>query len=70
MLPLSYIPEKPVRLNRELLRYRASLVKVQTGIKNKIHTIYLYYHCKSCFLNLCTSVRHLRPSLNLSVVTC
>jgi len=28
-----------VRLNRELLRYRASLVKIQTGIKNKIHTV-------------------------------
>ncbi len=28
-----------MRLNRELLRYRASLVKVQTGVKNKIHTI-------------------------------
>ena len=28
-----------MRLNRELLRYRASLVKIQTGIKNKIHTI-------------------------------
>ena len=39
LLPLSYVPEKPARLNRELLRYRASLVKVQTGIKNKIHTI-------------------------------
>jgi len=39
LLPLSYVPEKPVRLNRELLRYRASLVKVQTGIKNKTHTI-------------------------------
>jgi transposase len=39
LLPLSYVPEKPVRMNRELLRYRASLVKVQTGIKNKIHTI-------------------------------
>jgi len=26
-------------LNRELLRYRTSLVKVQTGIKNKIHNI-------------------------------
>jgi len=39
LLPLSYVPEKPIRLNRELLRYRASLVKVQTGIKNKIHTI-------------------------------
>lgn len=28
-----------MRLNRELLRYRASLVKIQTGIKNKVHTI-------------------------------
>ena len=39
LLPLSHVPEKSVRLNRELLRYRASLVKIQTGIKNKIHTI-------------------------------
>ena len=39
LLPLSYVPEKPVRLNRELLRYRASLVKIQTDIKNKVHTI-------------------------------
>ena len=39
LLPLSYVPEKLVRLNRELLRYRASLVKIQTGIKNKVHTI-------------------------------
>jgi transposase len=39
LLPLSYVPEKPVRLNRELLRYRASLVKIQTGVKNKIHTL-------------------------------
>ena len=36
---MSYVPAKPVRLNRELLRYRASLVKIQTGIKNRIHTI-------------------------------
>ena len=39
MLPLSYVPEKPVRLNRELLRHRASLVKMQTRIKNKVYTI-------------------------------
>jgi transposase len=39
LLPLSYVPEKSIRLNRELLRYRASLVKIQTGVKNKIHTI-------------------------------
>jgi transposase len=39
LLPLSYVPEKPIRLNRELLRYRARLVRVQTRIKNNIHTI-------------------------------
>jgi transposase len=39
LLPLYYVPEKAIRLNRELLRYRASLVKIQTGVKNKIHTI-------------------------------
>ena len=39
LLPLSYVPEKPVRLNRELLRYRARLVRVQTRVKNNIHTI-------------------------------
>jgi hypothetical protein len=37
--PLSYVPEKSVRSNRELLRFRASLVKVQTGIKNTAHAI-------------------------------
>lgn len=39
LLPLSYIPPKPVRMQPELLRYRASLVRVQTGIKNRIHAI-------------------------------
>lgn len=39
LLPLSYVPGKIDRLNREILRYRASLVKIQTGVKNKIHTI-------------------------------
>ena len=39
LLPLSYVPERPVRLSRELLRYRASLVKIQTRIKNKIHMV-------------------------------
>ena len=36
LLPLSYVLEKPVRLNRELLRYRASLVKVQTWDKEQV----------------------------------
>jgi len=39
LLPLSYIPEKPVRMLRELLRYRMSLVKIQTSLKNRIHSI-------------------------------
>jgi len=39
LLPLSYVPEKSVRSNRELLRYRASLVTLQTRVKNKIHNI-------------------------------
>jgi len=39
LLPLSYVPEKTVRLSRELLRYRASLVKIQTRVKNKIHMV-------------------------------
>jgi transposase len=39
LLPLSYVPEKPVRLHRKLLRYRASLVTLQTRVKNKIHNI-------------------------------
>jgi len=34
------VPEKQIRLNREFLRCRArSLVKIQTGVKNKIHAI-------------------------------
>ena len=39
LLPLSYVPERQVRLSRELLRYRASLVNIQTRVKNKIHMI-------------------------------
>ena len=39
LLPLSYVPEKTVRMSREILRYRASLVKIQTRVKNKIHMV-------------------------------
>jgi transposase len=39
LLPLSYVPEKGVRMQRQLLRYRASLVKMQTGLKNRVHAI-------------------------------
>jgi transposase len=39
LLPLSYVPDKAVRMQRQLLRYRASLVKMQTGLKNRVHAI-------------------------------
>ena len=39
LLPLSYVPKRDVRMQRELLRYRASLVRIQTGVKNRIHAI-------------------------------
>jgi transposase len=39
LLPTAYIPSNEIRDGRELLRYRASLVSLQTSIKNKIHSI-------------------------------
>ena len=39
LLPLPYVPERNIRMLRQFLRYRASLVKIQTGIKNRIHAI-------------------------------
>jgi transposase len=38
-IPRSYIPPCEVREQRELLRYRLSLVRIQTRAKNKIHAI-------------------------------
>ena len=39
LLPRSYIPTREIRDLRELLRYRFSLVKIRTQLKNKIHAI-------------------------------
>ncbi len=39
LLPVCYVPPKGIRDGRELLRYRVSLVSVQTQIKNKIHAL-------------------------------
>ena len=36
-LPEAYIPPREVRDNRELLRYRMSLVRIRTGLKNRVH---------------------------------
>ncbi len=38
-IPRSYIPPREIRELRELLRYRLSLVRIQTQVKNKIHAI-------------------------------
>ncbi len=39
LLPQAYIPPRQVRDQREVLRYRASLVSLRTGLKNKVHAI-------------------------------
>jgi transposase len=41
LLPLSYIPPKQIRDLREVIRYRASLVKERTVIKNRIKSVLL-----------------------------
>ena len=38
-LPESYIPPREIRDKRELLRYRASLVSIRTGVKNRTHAL-------------------------------
>lgn len=41
LIPSAYIPPREIRDLRELLRYRAALVRVQTMVKNRIHAILL-----------------------------
>lgn len=38
-LPQSYIPSREVRDQREQLRYRLCLVKIRSGIKNRVHAL-------------------------------
>jgi transposase len=38
-LPESYIPPREIRDKRELLRYRASLISIRTGVKNRVHAL-------------------------------
>jgi len=42
-LPTAYVPEKKVRDLRDLLRHRASLVRVRTAAKNRAHAILAGY---------------------------
>lgn len=39
LVPAAYIPPRAVRETREILRYRASLVRLRTQVKNKIQAI-------------------------------
>lgn len=41
LVPAAYIPPREIRDLRELLRYRAALVRLQTKVKNHIHAILL-----------------------------
>lgn len=41
LIPAAYIPPREIRDLRELLRYRAALVRLQTTVKNRIHAILL-----------------------------
>ncbi len=41
LIPRAYIPPRAIRDLRELLRYRAALVRLQTGVKNRVHSILL-----------------------------
>ena len=39
LIPQSYIAPPEIRDLRELLRYRASLVRIRTRVKNKVHAV-------------------------------
>ena len=43
----AYIPPREIRDLRELLRYRAALVKIQTMIKNRVHALLLKHGYQS-----------------------
>lgn len=38
-LPEAYIPPRAIRDSREYLRYRLTLVRLRTGLKNKVHAL-------------------------------
>ncbi|MGC8665062.1 MAG: transposase, partial [Nitrososphaeria archaeon] len=45
-IPECYIPDMDIQQLRELVRYRARLVKIRTMIKNSIHSILLMYNIR------------------------
>jgi len=43
----SYVPTKEFREKRSLIRYRISLVRNRTMLKNKVHSLLDKYYCKT-----------------------
>ena len=51
-LPQAYIADKDTRSMRELLRYRMSLVKIRSSIKNRIHAVLSKHNISHPFSDL------------------
>jgi transposase len=73
-LPTAYAPPREVRDLRDLLRHRATLVRVRTAAKNRIHSVLARYGIQHPFSDLFgkagrafLSQLHLRPFHRLAV---
>jgi len=65
-LPEAYIPPREIRDNREYLRYRLTLVRLRTGLKNKVHALLDKLGIKHPFADLfCLAGRRFLSQLTL-----
>jgi transposase len=65
-LPEAYISPRPIRDNREYLRYRLTLVRLRTGLKNKVHALLDKLAIKHPFADLfCPAGRRFLSQLTL-----
>jgi len=65
-LPEAYISPRPIRDNREYLRYRLTLVRLRTGLKNKVHALLDKLGIKHPFADLfCPAGRRFLSQLTL-----
>jgi transposase len=65
-LPEAYISPRPIRDNREYLRYRLTLVRLRTGLKNKVHALVDKLGIKHPFADLfCPAGRRFLSQLTL-----
>jgi transposase len=68
-LPEAYIPPRAIRDNREYLRYRLTLVRLRTGLKNKVHALLDKLGIRHQFADLfCPAGRHFLSQLQLRPV--